>query len=115
VWKTSCEKEDRDDAKDRMAVRSERWCSVTRLLNEAWNGILYYMSDERKTKTKGRENYLQSWWTNEEACNSKQPNRVKFCFLGNGPIMTQHPASHLTNYRYRMICAEGNNPLRLKD
>lgn len=45
-----------------------------------------------KTKTKGRENYLRSWWTNEEACNSKQPNRVKFCFLGNGPIITQRAA-----------------------
>lgn len=44
VWKTSWEREDRDEAKDRMAVRSERWWSVTRLLNEAWNGILYYIS-----------------------------------------------------------------------
>lgn len=33
-----------------MAVRSERWWSVTRLLNEAWNGILYYISDERKNQ-----------------------------------------------------------------
>jgi hypothetical protein len=31
-----------------MAVRRERWWSVTRLLNEAWNGILYCISAERE-------------------------------------------------------------------
>jgi hypothetical protein len=66
-----------------MAVRSERWWSVTRLLNEAWNGILYFISEGRKNRTKGRGNYLKSGWTNEEACNSKQPT-LNFVFWGTG-------------------------------
>jgi hypothetical protein len=74
-----------------MAVRSERWWSVTRLLSEAWNGILSMSAMKGKTRRE-RKKYLMLWWTNEEACNSNQPNRVKFYFLGNGPIMTQRPA-----------------------
>lgn len=43
----------------------------------------YIISVVKGGKTKGKENYLNSWWTNEEASNSNQPNRVLiFVFWG---------------------------------